>query len=185
MLAAALVMGAFAACGNTKDKASNKGGNNDIKPVMKSIKSSEDGSSLTLDVPKTWKNNTDTVQTAASISMLSAEKDEALVVIEEKVADFEPKLKLAKYADMIVQVMQKTEGTSNWQVGDLFDTTVGSDTPAKQREISVSLNGVNIKYLQTVFKTKNSFVEILESTTPSKFDTSKKVFLDILTTVNF
>jgi hypothetical protein len=187
LLAVTLILGVSTACITIKDKTTspNNTDNEAVEPIMKTVKSSEDGSSLTLDVPETWENNTAKAATAASISMLSNDGDEALIVIEEKAADFEANLKINKYADMIVQVMQGNDNASDWQIGKLSDTTVGSDITAKQREISVSLDGVNIKYLQTVFKTEDSYVEILEWTTPSKFDESKKVFLSILKTVKF
>jgi hypothetical protein len=185
MLAAALVLTVFTACNSSKDKepASKKTDTENSEPSTQTVKSAT--SNLTIEVPEDWAKNPTESPTTPSISFLSKDGSEAVLIIEESAADFEAGLTLDKYSDMLVQVMQATDGSTNWQVGDLTDATVGQDVPAKQRELSVTISGVNLTYLQTVFQMGDSFVEVLEWTTPSNFADSKANFLEILTSVKF
>lgn len=179
ILGAALILSGCS--GNSKD--AKPADQTKEKVEMQTIKSTQ--SNLSLEVTDSWKQNDAGGDTVASISLISEKEDLALIVIEEKISDFDKDLTPEKYSDMLVQVMQETEGASNWEIGELTDTTIGDGVAAKQRTLSVTMDGVNLKYLQTICKTTDHFVAILEWTTPSKFDGVLQVFNDILTTVKF
>jgi PBP1b-binding outer membrane lipoprotein LpoB len=180
ILSAALILSGCFGSGKDSDPKQSESPKTEKLQTIKSTQSD-----LSIEVAESWKQNDTGGDTAASISLISEKEDLALIVIEEKTSDFDKELTPEKYADMLVEVMKETEGASNWQVDALTDVTIGDGVAAKQRTISVTMDGVNLKYLQTICKTDDYFVAILEWTTPSKFDGTLQVFNDILATVKF
>jgi hypothetical protein len=180
MLVMALVL---AGCGGGDKGSDSDADSKDDVVKTQEVKSPK--SSLTIEVPEDWSNIDEESSADASITMQAKNGSSAILIIEEKTADFDAELTLDKYSEMLVQVMQGVDGSSDWQVDDLTDATVGDGVAAKQRTLSVTMNGVNLKYLQTVFKTSENFVEILEWSTPSNFDKAKPQFDEMLKTVKF
>ena len=131
-------------------------------------------SNMSMRFPQSWIAGLDSG--TASISMTSKDAAYAVLTLEESTSDFDADMSIKTYADLLLESMKTVEGASDWEIGDLSDVTVGENTPGVQRTFTVIMNEIELKYLQTVFKSDEVFVEILAWSAPDDFPSAIKVF---------
>ena len=133
-----------------------------------------DTSNMTMKFPQSWVAGLDSG--TASISMTSKDAAYAVLTLEESVNDFDPDTNIKTYADLLLESMKTVEGASEWEIGDLSEIIVGENTAGVQRTFTVKMEDIELKYLQTVFKTDELFVEILAWSAPDNFNSAVKIF---------
>jgi hypothetical protein len=169
----------LAACKGGGAGGGSGSGGSAAAPDVQTAVSAETG--LTLSVPADWK----TIKAGSDVSFSYAAQDESqcMMLIEEPASDLETGLTLDAYSDLLIQAMQAIGNSTDWQVGELTDTTVGADTAAKQREFTLTTKEVTLSYQQTVFYDAAHYYEVLCWTLPEDFQSALAGFEDILASI--
>jgi hypothetical protein len=132
--------------------------------VMKST----DGK-IEVTVPNSWKvenlNNYVAVLEVANLS-----KEQYLLIISESIEDFAEDTKPSDYIQLVLQNIQNV--STNPVASELKDLKInGYD--ASQCDVSAEIEKMKIKYLLTVIKSEDQFIQVLAWSLQSKYDENK------------
>jgi hypothetical protein len=140
-----------------------------------------ENSSLSMDFPKSWKETN--LNDIATIQMAAVLKEQYMIVIEESALDFDESFTLDDYTAIIVENMKA--GVEGAEEPILSDITVGSSVPAKQFELTGTVDKIKVKYLITCIENNGVFYQVITWSLQSRYDEAKPVFDEILTSVTF
>jgi len=146
------------------------------------IRSAE--SSLSLVFPGSWVEMEGRDRNEfASIQMGQRLGDQYLLVIEEPTSDFDDDFTLFEYAYLILDEMTYLVNPTDTPL--IEDVEIGDSIHAKQFELTGSVDRIRVRYLVTVVEYNDIFYQLVAWSTPSRYDTAKPIFMEILNSVTF
>ncbi|MCL2884124.1 MAG: hypothetical protein FWF49_01385, partial [Oscillospiraceae bacterium] len=152
---------------------------NGITNKTQVIKSTD--SNLSLTFPASWSKQD--MNDQATIQMALPSKEQYLMVIEESASDFASDFTLADYTSSVLTSMSaKLTGPNAPAIND---AAVGGGSPAKQFELTGTLQQINLKYLVTCVELDGIFYQLIAWSTASKYDAARPAFDTILASLTF
>ena len=146
---------------NTPDKADT--GNNETK-VMKST----DGK-IEITVPKSW-NEENLNNDVAILQVADFSKEQYLLIITESTEDFAVDAAPSDYLELVLENIKTV--SVNPIISEQKDIKING-LDATQCEVSAEIEKIKIKYLITVIKSKDQFIQVLAWSLSSKYAESK------------
>ena len=129
-----------------------------------------------LTVPGSWKVETD-LNDVANFQAANPLAEQYGIVISESKQDFTGEMSLDDYVDLII----KDIGTriNDAQITETRELTING-YPAKQFEVSGSVEKIKAKWIYTFVDAPKNFHQILVWTIASKFDANKPILIDVI-----
>jgi predicted Zn-dependent protease len=142
--------------------------------VMKST----DGK-IEVTVPNSWKvenlNNDVAILEVANLS-----KEQYLLIISEASEDFAEDTKPSDYIQLVLQNIQNV--STNPVASEIKDLKING-LDASQCDISAEVEKMKIKYLLTVIKSEDQFIQVLAWSLNSKYDENKATLESVANSV--
>ena len=139
------------------------------------VMTATDGKSQ-LTVPGAWSAQKD-LNDNASIQAGNLLAEQYAIVISESKEDFNSKMTLNEYADIIRKSAKQT--LTDAVLSESKPVTVNG-YPGVQFEVDGSVSNIKAKWLYTLVDAPKNFHQILAWSTASKYEKNKQVFLDVV-----
>jgi hypothetical protein len=154
-------------------------GSGDDPDAVKSIDAGSNG--FTVEVPESWTEMD--LNEDADIEMGNLRQEQYLLIIEEPGEDFTSDFTLDDYISIFYEILPTSFESP--EATEIKNTMVGRNIPAKQFEITGSLEGVEIKYMLVAFEMGDVFYQINMWSTQVKYEANLPVFTRVIDSVAF
>ncbi|MGI9056164.1 MAG: hypothetical protein ACR2F2_10235 [Pyrinomonadaceae bacterium] len=129
-----------------------------------------------LTVPGSWKIEKD-LNNDANFQAANALAEQYAIVISESKQDFTGEMSLDDYVELITKDIETR--IDDAAISETKSITING-YPAKQFEVSGSVDKIKAKWIYTFVDAPKNFHQILVWTLASKFDSNKPVLLDVV-----
>lgn len=129
-----------------------------------------------LTVPGSWKTQTD-LNDVANLQAANPLAEQYAIVISESKQDFTGDVSLDDYVELITKDINTR--ITDAQITETRSITI-SGYPAKQIEVSGSVEKVKAKWIYTFIDAPKNFHQILAWTIASRYDSNRPVLLEVI-----